>query len=184
MYQQFTTQHNSPSVFLPYRDSISPNLNLYPLLGLPRLARFTVDVRSSVLASSDIGSSFAFCIAVDDLSFSDNQVFSFAGSLAINSNLPFILNVVRFESATQPVVVPASNTPGYFRYPILFSSSPGVISFKDAVTIPTNRLGAPSNKVYVGIVVTYCAPVVAHTVIGTLSVNQVDTELTFLQPLK
>lgn len=179
MFQQFVSKHNSPQNSILTTRTVVPAVNC-PVLSTPPLARVTAMVNLSITAAVATPGGFAQVVVIDDFSLADNQVISVSASLTstVGNLIPIL---VRFESVTVPTSISMG---GLTHYPLEFISNGNSLSVKDCVTVSTNkRSTAANNRVYVGVILVSNAFAVGN-VYGTISVNQVDTEVTVLQPLK
>lgn len=174
MFQNFVTKHNSPQFTTTITKAVTPAA-LAPIINTPTVARDNLFVNLTITALTSPGGISAV-VAIDNSSHTDNQVISIAASLSTTGSLVPVL--CRFESATVPTAIPAS---AVTYYPLEFNSSATALSVKDCATVST--ISRSGNPVYVGLAL-IAKSFVADTVYGSISINQVDQEITTLQPLK
>ena len=174
MFQNFVTKHNSSQFTTIVTKSVTPAA-LAPIINTPTVSRDNLFVTLTSTASSVRGGISAV-VAIDNFSRTDNQVISIAASLSTAGSLVPVL--VRFESHAVPKALPSSDVT---YYPLEFYGTSNNLSVKDCVTVSTeSRTG---NSVYVGIAL-IATTWTAGQIYGSISINQVDKEITVLQPLK
>lgn len=176
MFQNFVTKHNSPQFTTKITKAVTPAA-LAPIINTPTVSRdnLFVDLSPAAVAAT---AGLASIVAIDNFSHTDNQVISVAASLC-SSAAHLVPVLVRFEHAdlAVPTAIPADAT----MYPLEFVSNSGSLSVKDCVTVSTySRSGG---RVYVGLLLISTAWT-AGKVYGSIAINQVDHEVTTLQPLK
>lgn len=177
MFQNFVSKHNPPLTSLPMvSKSVTPSVTAAPILSTPRNQQVTESFLDLTIASAAGG--VASVVSVDPSAHANNQVFSVCAHLTGAADLKYWAALVRFESATVPTTV----TPIFDLYPIAGTYDNGTYIVKDCCTIPTFP-NTPGNTVYVGLML-FSNAWVAGKLTGIISVNQVRTEITTLQPLK
>ena len=177
MFQEFVSKHNSPLTSLAMvSKSVTPSVTAAPILSTPRNQQVTESFLDLTISSAAGG--VASVIAVDPSAKADNQVFSVCAHITGAVDLKYWAALVRFESAAVPTTVPAIRD----LIPIAGSYSNGTYIVKDCATISTFPRTA-NNTVYVGLML-FSNKWVAGKLTGIISLNQVRTEITTLQPLK
>lgn len=177
MFQEFVSKHNSPFTSLPMvSKSVTPSVTAAPILSTPRNQQVTESFLDLTITAAAGG--IASIISVDPSAKADNQVFSVCAHLTGAADLKYWAALVRFESATVPTTV----TPTFDLFPIAGTYSNGAYIVKDCATIKTFPYVA-GKTVYVGLML-FSNSWVAGKLTGIISINQVRTEITTLQPLK
>ena len=176
MFQSYVSNHTSPQTNTTISGSKTPAA-LAPILSTPELSRATLagTITTTALASY---SGLAHIVRIDHTNATNHQLLTIATSLASAS--PITAMAVRFEvaSGTVPTAIPSTAT----YYPIQNIISGTFLSVRDAVTIETIPTTS-SNDVYAGVFI-FSNAWVAGPVSGVISVNQVNREVSVLQPLK
>ncbi|AAZ48957.1 gpG [Escherichia phage ID2 Moscow/ID/2001] len=179
MFQKFIKKHNAPLTSQPaISKAVTPSMTAAPLVTTP-LGVSSTQLFLELTTTAAAGG-FAYAIRVDNSNPTDNQVFSVCAHITSDVDPKYIACLVRFEvtAGTTPTAMP----PVYDAYPIAGYYDAGSYTVEDCATIPTHAVSS-GNDVYVGLMLfSRMWPVAKLS--GIASLNQVNKEVTVLQPLK